>query len=119
MSECVTEITPWSTVRAQLLEYILQVVTNLTAPLLGIGPRRCWRRMGIQHGQCLLGILPGQILLPVRQISFREVGMRVGRIRVSEPVKLEDLDRWFGFACAQMIIANDVEGNFRPQLRFW
>src|ERR1700676_4788076 len=35
--------------------------------------------------------------------------MGVGRVRISEQVELEDLDRWFGFACAQMIMAYDVD----------
>ena len=56
-------------------------------------------------------------LCSIRQGSFSEVGVRVGRIRISEEVDLKDLDRRFGLAHAQIVSPYDLGGNFGEQLR--
>src|SRR2546421_979509 len=102
---------------AQLLEYILNATTNLGPPLLGIGPRRQRRFVRINHGQCLFGVLTCQVFPSIFQIGIGQVIVRVRRVRISEKIELEDLDGGLDVALALVVLADDVHGNLRPQLR--
>ena len=47
--------------------------------------------MGVQQGQCLLGVVPGKVFLPIRQIGLRQVVVRVSRIQIREKIELEGI----------------------------
>src|ERR1700722_2029389 len=49
--------------RADLVENILHRATNFNSTLFGVGPRRQWRCVRIDHGQRFLGVLARQRLL--------------------------------------------------------
>ena len=74
--------------------------------------------MRIQEGQGLFGVLPCQIFLPIFQIGIGKIIVRVGRVRISEEVELEDFDCRLRITFAQMARGYNVDRNFRPQLRF-
>ena len=74
--------------------------------------------MGVKKGQGLLGVLPRQIFLAVGQISVGQAIFRVGRVRISKQVQLKNLDCCFGFTGTQMILRDDADANFWPQLGF-
>src|SRR6266852_6176175 len=72
--------------------------------------------MRIEKRQPFFGKLPRQIFLSIVQIGVGKIIVRVGGVRISEEVELEDFDRFLYLARAQMVRADDVDGNFRPQL---
>ena len=73
--------------------------------------------MRLQQGQGFLSILPGEILLSIGEISVGKVVVRVGRVGVRQKIELENLNRILDVSCALIVFADDVHGNFRPQLR--
>src|SRR5260370_1775921 len=75
--------------------------------------------MRIEKRQPFLGKLPRRLFLAVLQIGVGKIVVRVGRVRISEKVELEDFDRLLYLALTQMATAYDVDGNFRPQLQLW
>jgi len=72
--------------------------------------------MRIKKSESLLGVLSRQLLLSVRQIGSGKIGVRIGRIRISQNVELERLDGVLDVSDAVIVFADNIYRSFRPQL---
>jgi hypothetical protein len=53
-----------------------------------------------------------------KTVRIGKVEVRVRGVRISEEVEVEEFDCRLRIACAQIVTADYIDDNFRPQLRF-